>query len=100
MNMAMLWQTAQTRYHHQVHLLGTEMPILTQGTMIDLHPTIIIGTDIGLIGQDPIPAVIDTEVTVRVIHREVTPGHITDTHIEAHHATDTQAYIAIAEIHQ
>ena len=67
--------------------------------MTELHSAIITGTDIGLIGQDPIPAVIDTEVTARVIHKEVTPGHITDAHTEAHHTTDTQAHIIIAEIH-
>ena len=58
----------------------------------------IIGTDIGLTGQDPIPAVIDTEVTATVIHLGVTPGHITDAHTGAHHTTDTQAHIAINEI--
>ena len=98
MNMAMLWQTSQTKYHHQVHLQGTEIPILTQDTMTDLLLAMIIRTDIGLTGQDPIPAVIDTEVTVRVIHEGVTPGHMTDAHTEAHHATDTQAHIAINEI--
>ena len=66
--------------------------------MIDLHLTMIIGTDIGLTGQDPIPVVIDTGVTVKVIHRGVTPGHITDAHTEVHCATDTQVHIAIDEI--
>ena len=66
--------------------------------MIDLHLTIIPGTDIGLTGQDPIPAVIDTEVTAGVIHREVTPGHITDAYTEAHCATDTQAHMTITKI--
>ena len=82
--MAMLQQIAQTKYHHQVHLQGTEMPTLTQDTMINLHLAMIIGTGIGLTGQDPIPAVIATEVTVRVIHGGVFPGHITDAHTEAH----------------
>ena len=63
MNIAMLWQIAQTKYHHQVHLQGTEIPILTQDAMIDLHLTMITGTDIGLTGQDPIPAVTDTAPT-------------------------------------
>ena len=89
MKMAMLWQTVQTRYHHQVHLQSAEIPILPQGTMIDLHHALTTGTDIGPIGQDPIPTVIDTEVTVRVTHKEVTPGHTTDIHTKAHHATDT-----------
>ena len=91
--MAMSWQTAQTKYCHQVHLQGTEIPILTQDTMIDLHPTIITRTDVGLTGQDPIPAVIDREAKARVFHREVAPGHITDAHTEVHCATDTQAHI-------
>ena len=95
MNMAMSQQTVQTRYHHWVHLQGTEIPILPQGTVIDLHLTIATGTDIGPIGQDPIPAVIETEVTVGVIHKEVPPGHTTDAHTEAHHATDTQMHITI-----
>ena len=96
--MVMLWQIAQTKYHHQVHPQGTEIPILTQDAVIHVHLTMIIRTDIGLTGQDPIPTVIDTEVTVRVIHRGVTPGHITDAHTEAHHTTDTQAHILIDEI--
>ena len=53
----------------------------------------IIETDIDLTGRDPIPTVIDTGVTVRVIHEGVTPGHI----IEAHLATGTQAHITIDE---
>ena len=34
-------------------------------------------------------------MTAKVIHREVTPGHITDVHAEAHLATDTQQHIVI-----
>ena len=75
------------------------IPILTQDTMIDLHLTIITGTDIGLTGQDPFPTVIDTEVTARVTHREVTPGHITDVHTDAYCTTDTQTHIIIDGIH-
>ena len=63
-----------------------------QDAMIDLHLAMIIETHIDLIGQDPIPAVIDT---VRVIHKEVTQCHITDAHTEAHHATGTQVHIVI-----
>ena len=95
--MVMLQQTDQIRSHHQVHLQGTEIPILMQDATIDLHLTKIIEIDIDLTGQDPIPTVIDTGVTVRVIHEEVTPGHITDAHIEAHHTTGTQAHTAIGE---
>ena len=74
MNMAMLQQTAQTKSHHQVHWQGTEIPVPTQDTTIDPHLTIAIGigiiamiikTDIDLTGRDPVPTVIDTEVTVK-----------------------------------
>ena len=43
-------------------------------------------TDTGLADPDDICALTDTEVTVKITHREVTPGHITDTLTEAHHA--------------
>ena len=56
--------------------------------------TVITRTDIGLAGQDPIPTIIDTGVTVIVTHKGVAPGHITDPHTTAHHATETQAHIA------
>ena len=74
--------------------------------MIDPHLTIpieigiitmIIKTDIGLAGQDPIPTVIDTGVTVKVTHKGVNPGHITNPHTAAHHATETQVDIATDE---
>ena len=61
-NMVMSQQIAQTKSHCQVHLQGTEIPILMQGTTIDLHLNMIIETDIDLTGQDPIPIVIDTGV--------------------------------------
>ena len=93
--MATLQQIAQTKSHCQVHLQGTEIPILTQDTVIELHLTMIIETAIDLTGQDLIPIVIDTGVIARVIHEGVTPGHITDAHTEAHHATDTEAHITI-----
>ena len=59
MNMAMLQQIAQTKYHHQAHQQGTEVTIPTQDDVIDPHPTITIeigtitmitGTDTGLAG--------------------------------------------------
>ena len=99
MNMPMLPQTAQTKYHHQVHLHDTEIIILAWDTVLDPHLAIITGTDTGLTGQDHIPTVTDTEVTARVIHRIVTPGHITDVHTGAHLATDTQTHIVIDRIH-
>ena len=57
------------------------------------------GTNTGLTGQDHIPAVTDTEVTARVIHREVTPVHITDIHTEAHLTTDIQTLIVTDGTH-
>ena len=104
MNIAMSQQIAQTKSHHQVHLQDKEIPILTQDATIDppLAMTIETGTlamtvemDIDLTVQDPIPVVIDTGV--RVIHEGAVPGHITDLHITAHHATETQAHITINE---
>ena len=106
MNVAMSQQIVQTKSHHQVHLQDKEIPILTQDAMIDppLTMTIKTGTvtmtnetDIGSTGQSPIPTVMDTGVTVRVIHKGATPGHITDLHIAAHHTTETQAQIATNE---
>ena len=99
MNMAMLLQTAQTKYHHQVHLHDTEIIILAWDTILDPHLTIITGTDTGFTGQDHIPTVTDTEVKAKVIHREVTPGHITDVHTGAHLATVTQPLIIINGTH-
>ena len=83
--------------HHQVHLQGTEIPIPMPDIAIDLHLTMIIETDIDLMGQDSTPTAIDTGVTVGVIHKEVTPGHITDAHTGAHCTTETLAHITINE---
>ena len=54
----------------------------------------IIETDIGLTGQDPIPAIIDTGVTVTVTHEGVAPDHTTDPHTAVLHTTETQVHIA------
>ena len=106
MSMAMLQQIAQTKSYHQVHQQDTEMTVLTQDDAIDPHVTItieigtitmIIGTDIGLAGRDPIPAVIATGVTFKVTHKGVIPGPITDPHTTALHATDTQVHTATDE---
>ena len=48
MNMAMLLQTAQTKYHHETLLYDTEIIILAQDTVLDLHLAITTGTDTGL----------------------------------------------------
>ena len=52
--------------------------------------TVIIGTDIGLAGQDPIPTVIATEVPVKATHEGVILGPTTNPHTAAHHTTETQ----------
>ena len=56
--------------------------------------TVTIKTGIGLAGQDPIHAVIDTGVTVAMTHKEVILGPITNPHIAAHHVTEAQAHTA------
>ena len=43
------------------------------------------------------PAIIDTAVRVTMTHEEVTPGHTTNPHPAAHHATETQVYMATAK---
>ena len=57
----------------------------------------IIRTDIGSVGQHPIPTVIDTGATVKVTHKGVIPGPITDPHTAAHHATETQVHTTTDE---
>ena len=103
MIMAMSQHIAQTKSHHQASQQDTEITILTQDNVIDPHLgiTIVIGTitmtietGIGLAGQDPIHAVIDTGVTVTVTHEEVALGPITNPHITAHHATEAPAHTA------
>ena len=97
--MVMLQHTVQTKYDHQVHLHDTENIILARDTVLDPHLTIVTGTNTALTGQDHIPTVTDSEVTARVIHIEVTPGHITDVHTEAHLTTDTQTLLITDRIH-
>ena len=79
--MAMSLQIAQTKYHHQVPLHNTEIIITAQDTILDLHLSITTGTDIGLTDIGCIPKITGTEVIAGAIHREVTPGHITQEHI-------------------
>ena len=67
--------------------------ILAQDTGLDPLLGIVTGTETGLADPDHICTLTDTEVTVKITHREVAPGHITDAPTEAHHATDTQTLI-------
>ena len=53
----------------------------------------ITGTDTGLADPDHVHALTGTEVKVEIAHREFGLGHIADTPIEAHHATDIQVLI-------
>ena len=101
--MATSQQIAQTKFHHQAHQHGIEVTVPTQDNAIDPPPTItikigtitmIIGTDIGLAGRDPIPTVIATGVTVKETHEGVVLGPITNPHTTAHHTTETQVHTA------
>ena len=56
-----------------------------------------IETGIGLAGQDPIHAVINTGVTVAVTHEEVILGPITNPHATAYHVTEAQAHTTTVE---
>ena len=91
---------------HQAYQQDTEITILTQDDVIDLHLkiTIAIGTitmtietGTGLAGPDPIPITPDIGVTVAVTLKEVALDPITDPHAAAHHATEAQAHIVTDE---
>ena len=106
MIMAMLQQIAQTKFCHQAYQQDTEITILTQDDVIDLHLkiTIVIGTTTmtiktgtGLAGPNPIPITPDLEVKVAVTLREVTLDPITNPHATADHATKAQAHIITNE---
>ena len=106
MIMAMLQQIALTKFHHQAYQQDTEITILIQDDMIDLHLkiTIAIGTitmtietGTGLAGPNPIPITLDLGVTVAVTLKEVTLDPITNPHAAAHHATEAQAHIITNE---
>ena len=99
MIMATLQQIAQTKSHHQVYQQDTKITILTQDNVMDPHLgitieigtiTMTIETGIGLAGQDPIHAVIDTGVTVAMTHKEVILGPITNRHATAYHVTEAK----------
>ena len=56
-------QIVQTKCHCQVHLQGTEIPILMPDIVIDLHLTMTIETDIDLTGQDlHLTMIIETDI--------------------------------------
>ena len=104
--MDMLPWIALIKYHLQVHqhTAGT-IPLVD---MTDHHvdiiatpgiPTMIIGTDTGLIVLDPTHITVDTGVAVTMTPIEVTPDHFTGPHIIVLHATGAQAHITTAAIH-
>ena len=77
-----------------------------QDNAVDPHPiitieigtiTVIIGTDIGLAGRDPIPVVLATGVTVKASHEGVILDPITNPHTTAHQAKETQVHTATNE---
>ena len=55
------------------------------------------GTDIGLAGQDPIPTVLATGVTVKAYHKGVVLGPISNPHTAAHQTKGTQMHNASNE---
>ena len=95
MIMAMLWQTALTKFCPQVYQHNAETTTLED--MIDPHLrvtimisittlTIEIGT--GSADLDLTPIILDIGVTVTVTLTEVTLDPFTDPHAAAHHATE------------
>ena len=72
---------------------------LAWDTRLDQLLGIVTGTYTGLADPDHICALMDTEVTAKITHREVTPGHITDAPTEEHHTTDTQILIITNRAH-
>ena len=106
MIMPMLQQIAPIKFCHQAYQQDTEITILTQDGMIDLHLkisitigtiTMTIKTGTGLAGPDTIPITPDLGVTVTVTLKEVALDPITNPHATPHHATEAQAHIVTNE---
>ena len=101
--MAMLWQIALAKFHHQAYQQDTETT--TPKDVIDPHLGITIMIDITTvttkIGRgsgdlDPILIMPDIRVTVTVILTKVALDPITNPHTAAHHTTETQAHTITA----
>ena len=104
--MAMLQQTAPTKFHPQAYQQDAETIILVD--MIDPHlrVTITIGIttmtiEIGAGSADLnlTPIILDIGVTVTVTLAEVTLDLSTDPHATVHHATEARAHTITAKTH-
>ena len=104
--MAMLQQTAPTRFHPLAYQHNTET--ITLVDMMDPHlgVTITIGiTTMNMeIGTGPADLdltliTLDIGVTVTLTLTEVALDHFTDPHAAAHHATEAQAHTITTETH-
>ena len=104
--MAMLQQTAPTRFHPQANQQDTET--ITLVDVIDPHLRVTTTTGITTvtikIGTGPAdlnltPITLDIGVTVTVTLAEVTLNPFTDPHTAAHHATEAQAHTITAKTH-
>ena len=104
--MDMLLQIALIKYCLQAHQHAVETTppvgvtdhhlgiIATPGT-----PTVIIGTDTGIVILNPTHITLDTGVTATMIPTGVAPDQFIDPHIIAPHATGAPAHIATATTH-
>ena len=119
--MATLQLTAQTRYHHQVPLLGTEEGHQTTtaktdhilGIIIEMdtdttpHPEThtqtqditITETDTDIVSQDSIHTITATEVAADTIQGGDILDHTADPHTAAHHTIDTLIHTASDATH-
>ena len=104
--MAMLQQTAPTKFHLQVYQHNAENITIVDVIDPHLRVTITIGitTMIIEIGMDSVdlnraPIILDIGVTVTVTLAEVTLDLFTNPHTTAHHATEAQAHTIIAKTH-
>ena len=106
MIMAMLQQTAPTKFHPQVYQHNTETTTPEEEIDPHLRVTIMIGTitmtiEIGTGSADLnlAPIILDIGVTVTVTLAEVILDPFTDPHATAHHATEAQAHTVTDETH-
>ena len=102
--MAMLWQTAPTKFHPQAYQHNAETTTPEEEIVLHLRVTITIGTTTvtiemgtGSADLDLTPIILDIGVTVTVTLAEVTLDPFTDPHATAHHATEAQAHTVIDE---
>ena len=102
--MAMLQQTATSKFHPQAYQHDAET--ITLVDMIDPHLGVTIVIDIttvtieigtGSADLDLVPIILEIRVTVTVTLTEVTLDPFTDPHTTAHHATKAQTHTVTNE---